>query len=260
MLFYLRIWWLCSLQSAKIALESRFGVVLFLIGKTLRFLLFLLFILFITIRVEQIAGYTVWEMVLFFAAFNLVDDISQLCFREVYRFRKSVVSGDFDYTLTKPISPLFRSLLGGVDILDLPLFFLSVALLIFALVNMQNTSFLYIGTFLLLMGNALLIATAVHIFVLALGILTTEVDNTLWLYRDLAQMGRIPVDVYKEPLRGFITFVIPVGIMMTFPAKALMGMLSLQHMLLAFVIGGVLLLFAFQFWKFSLKRYASASS
>jgi len=40
---------------------------------------------------------------------------AQLLFRDVYRFRPKVVSGDFDLILVKPINPLFRVLLGGAD-------------------------------------------------------------------------------------------------------------------------------------------------
>src|SRR5438874_1581239 len=82
-----------------------------------------------------------------------------------------------------------------------------------------------------------LIALGFHIFVLATGILSTAVDNTVMLYRDLTQMGRLPIEVYQEPLRGFITFIIPVGIMMTYPGQALLGLLSLQGIIIALVFG-----------------------
>lgn len=257
---YSKVWWLLALQAAKTAFESRFGAVLFVIGKMVRFLLFLFFILLIASRVEKMVGYSLWQMVLFFATFNLIDTITQLFFREVYRFRSHIVAGDFDHILTKPLSPLFRSLFGGTDVLDIPILFLSILFIVFAAFHLENISFIHAGAFLLLLLNAFLIATAFHIFVLSLGILTTETDNTLWLYRDLTQMGRVPVDIYQEPLRGFITFVIPVGIMMTFPAKVLMGLLAPQGVFLSFFLGGLLFYLAFSFWQFSLKRYTSASS
>ena len=49
----------------------------------------------------------------------LIDVISQFLFREVYRFRPLVVSGEFDLVLVKPVSSLFRSLAGGADVIDL---------------------------------------------------------------------------------------------------------------------------------------------
>ena len=99
-----------------------------------------------------------------------------------------------------------------------------------------------------------------HILVLAIGVITTEVDNTLWLFRDITQMGRFPIDIYQNPLRSFITFVIPVGVMVTFPAKAAMGLLSFNSVLISVGIGVAFLYLSIMFWRFSLKKYSSASS
>lgn len=257
---YFKIWWLMGLYTSQVAFQSRFGAVFFLLGKFLRFGLFLLFLLVIASRIQNISGFSLWEMILFFATFNLVDILAQLFLREVYRFRSYVVSGDFDYFLVKPISPLFRSLFGGSDILDLPILLLSIILIIYSVLNLPAITLLGAITFLFLIMNALMIALSFHIFVLAIGILTTEVDNTLWLYRDLTQMARIPVDVYKEPLRTFITFIIPVGVMITFPAKALLELLSFEGILISFSIGIISLLLTLKFWQFALSRYSSASS
>jgi ABC-2 type transport system permease protein len=95
---------------------------------------------------------------------------------------------------------------------------------------------------------------------LGFGILTTAVDNMIMLYRDLTQMGRFPIEIYHEPLRGILTFVIPVGIMMTFPTKALFGLLSIQGISIALALGLGLFVLSMKFWQYSLKQYSSASS
>jgi ABC-2 type transport system permease protein len=115
-------------------------------------------------------------------------------------------------------------------------------------------------SYLILIVNAFIIALAFHILTIASGILTTEVDNAIMLYRDTTQMGRIPIDIYKEPVSWIITFVIPVGIMMTFPAKALMGLLSLQALVAAIIISSLFLLGSLKLWKYALKNYTSPSS
>ncbi len=157
------------------------------------------------------------------------------------------------------MSPLFKALFGGSDILDLFMIVISIG---FIIITMQHfpVSLLGIIMYILLILNALLIALSFHILVLSLGVLTTEVDNMLWMYRDLTQMGRVPVDIYRQPVQWIITFFIPVGIMMTFPAKALFGLLSLSAVLLSFLFGIVFLILAHRFWQYALKRYASASS
>lgn len=257
---YFKIWLILTGAASQIAFQSRFGAVVFIIGKILRFLFFLLFLLLLSSKTSAIANYSLWQIILFFITFNLIDTLAQFFLREVYRFRSYVVSGDFDYILTKPISPLFRSLFGGSDILDLSIIFLSIAFIIFSAGKIGGISLLGVILYMVFILNAFLIALAFHIFVLAIGILTTEVDNTIMLYRDITQMGRVPVDIYKEPLQGILTFVVPVGIMMTFPAKALMGLLSLGTILASVFIGILSVMLSLWFWRFSLKRYASASS
>ncbi|MBI1982158.1 MAG: ABC-2 family transporter protein [Candidatus Levybacteria bacterium] len=257
---YFKIWLILTGIASQIAFQSRFGAVVFIIGKILRFLFFLLFLLLLSSKTNAIAGYSLWQIILFFITFNLVDTLAQFFLREVYRFRSYVVSGDFDYILTKPVSPLFRSLFGGSDILDLSIILLSIAFIIFSAGKIESISLLNVVLYIIFVLNAFLIALAFHIFVLAIGVLTTEVDNTIMLYRDITQMGRLPVDIYREPLQGILTFVIPVGIMMTFPAKALMGLLSLSSILTSVFIGILFVILSLWFWRFSLKHYSSASS
>lgn len=257
---YLKLWFLWSQYTSEIALQSRFGALLFVIGKLIRFAIFLFFIILITTRVNLIAGYSLWQMIFLFATFNFIDIVTQLFLREVYRFRFYVVSGEMDYHLVRPVYPLFKFLFGGADLLDFPVFIISIIFLIFSAIQIGPLDLYHISIYAILIFNALVIALSFHIIVLALGILTAEVDNTLWLYRDLTAMGKIPIDLYKEPIRSLITFVVPVGIMMTFPVKALLGKLSMELIVLSIILSLSFIILSYLSWKFALRRYASASS
>lgn len=257
---YATIWWKFTAATSQQAFASRFGAIIFILGKLLRFVFFLIFLLLLVSKTNAIAGYSLWQVILFYATFNLVDTLPQFFLREVYRFRWQVISGAFDFVLTKPISPLFRTLLGGSDMFDLSILILSIVFILVSIFHLQSVSIIGILLYGALIINAFLIALSFHICVVALGILTTEVDNTIMLYRDITQMGRFPVDMYREPVKGLITFVIPVGIMMTFPAKALMGLLSWQFTFLSVIIAITLLHFSYRFWQYALRNYASASS
>ena len=260
MLRRLKILWLLTASSAKIAFDSRFGVLLFLIGKVLRFGFFILFLLLLLTRTKAIAGYSFWEVLLVYLTFNFIDNTAQLLFRNVYRFRSEIEQGNFDYSLLRPFPPLVYALLGGIDPLDLPMFVILLAGIIFCMQHIGNLSLVSIFGYVALTINGIFIAMAFHIFVLSMGILTTAIDNTIMLYRDITQMGRLPVDIYKNPLRGLITFVIPVGIMMTFPVKILTGLLSFSLIVLAFGIGIVFFTLSLLCWRYAVRQYASASS
>lgn len=249
-----------SLASSQVALQSRFGAILFMLGKLLRFAFFFFFIIVLVTKTNAIVGYTLWQVILFYATFSFLDTVPQFIFRNVYKFRAQVVNGSFDNLLIKPVPSLFFPLFGGSDVLDIIILVISVFFIIFSAMQIDTITFLHVLSYIMLLANGFLIALAFHIFVLGIGILTTAVDNTIMLYRDLTQMGRWPIEIYQEPLRGILTFVVPVGIMMTFPVKGLLGLLSMQMMVLAFGIGIVLVILSSIFWRYALTRYTSASS
>ena len=245
--------------TSQITFQSRFGAVLFLLGKIFRFAFFFFFLVALITKTKTIAGYSFWQIVFFYATFNLLDTLPQFFFRNVYRFRQYVVTGYFDNLLMKPLPALFYPLFGGSDMLDIIILFASVGMIIFSAVHLPVITVGQSLIYFLLLANGFLIAAAFHIFVLSIGILTTAVDNTVMLYRDLTQMGRVPIEVYQEPLRGLITFLVPVGIMMTFPSKAMLGLLSAQGIFIALIVGLGLFLLSLRFWRYALQNYTSAS-
>lgn len=259
MLFYFKVWLRFTLGAFQIAFVSRVGALLFTFAKILRFVFFMLIVVLVVTQTKSLAGYTLNQSLIFFLTFNVIDTLTQLMFRDVYRFREHIVSGYFDYVLIKPINPLFKILFGGADPLDLVVLIPYIGILVWLIVQI-NITFIAVITFIALLINAFLISAAFHIVVLALGILTTEIDHAIMIYRDITSMARFPVDIYTQPLRGFITFIIPVGIMMTFPPKALFGLLGPQFILLSIVIGIGFLAVSLKLWNFALKRYTSASS
>ena len=224
-------------------LANRLGASVFMFGKLLRFGFFLVFIIFLLKGTNTLAGYNLNQTLFFFLTFNLIDVVTQFLYREVYRFRPLVVSGSFDLVLTKPVNVLFRSLMGGADILD----FMTIPPLILAIYFLGrslNPTTVQVLLYLFLLINGLVIATAFHIAVLSLGIITLEIDHTIMIYRDLTNLS----------------YLIPVGIMITLPAKALMGLVSPGGIVVSFVLGVVSLFLALRYWNFALTKYSSASS
>lgn len=246
-------------NSFQMVLSQKLSVLIFLSGKVIRFAMYFIFLSFLLQRTTQLAEYSRQQTLFIFLTFGLIDTISQLVYREVYRFRSLVVSGGFDLVLTKPMSSLFRSLAGGADIIDL--ITLPPLLIITYLVGASlNPSFTEVLLYLALVGNGLIIATAFYVAVLAVGIITLEIDHTVMIYRDFSSLGRFPIEIYKEPFRGFLTFIIPVAVMVTLPARVFFGLSSGWAIIGAFIIGAVGFILALRFWKYALTKYSSASS
>lgn len=252
-----KIFLLFSQFSLKSVAQVRLGIIFFIMGKILRFIMFFFFVYFLVSKTKTLKGYGPNHAVFFYLTFNIIDTTSQLLFREVYRFRPLIVSGDFDTVLIKPFHPFLRILVGGVDFLDLLMLGPYLLLTLFFALKIGSFSLINLFFYFGLLTNALILSTAFHIFVLALGIMTTEVDHTIMIYRDLISLGRFPMEIYKEPVRGIFTFIIPVGIMMSFPPKALFGLLSPSLVLFSFLMSFLLLAASLKFWDLAIKKYQS---
>jgi ABC-2 type transport system permease protein len=254
---YFKVWWKRTNLSAAEKLATRGATIMYVIGKFIRYFSFILTLKIIFQSGRTVAGYNQEQMVVFFLVFNLFDIIGQLFFRGVYFFRQKIISGDFDLTLVKPINPLFNELTAQTDLLDLPL----LAVVLFQLFKrISGLTFLNLINLLFLSVFSFVLITAIHIFVAGVGVLTTEVEHIIWIYRDLSLFARVPVDIYQQPLESFLTFIVPVGMIFTFPARSLLGVLTWQNVFYSFIISSLFLVLAVLFWRAALKEYSSASS
>lgn len=256
-----KIWLMFTSRAAQTALLTTWAGILFIIGKIVRFLLFFVFLFMVLSSAKTMAGYNREQVVFFFLVFNLVDVMVQFLFRGVYHFRPSVVSGEYDLDLLKPLPSFFRPIFGYTDILDfVTLVPLWIYFLWFVFVNHLFSGIGDLVLFFLFLANSLILGFAFHLFVCGVCVLTTEIDHLIWVYRDLTSMARFPTDIYQKAIQVILTFTIPVVILFTVPAKALLGLLSWQWVVLAFAISGLFLWGSLKFWGYALSRYSSASS
>ncbi len=254
--FYsLKIFWAYSLVSVKESIQDRTGILLFGFGKVLRFIMLFFFIFFIVKGVGSLKGYAVNQVLFFYLTYNLIDATGQFLFREVYRFRWMFTKGEVEGILTKPYHPFLRILVGGVDFIDLLTLIPYILLAVYYALKLPTLSGVNIFFYFFLLVNSMLLVTAFHIISLALALLTTNASQAIWIYRELISFGRFPINIYQEPIRGILTFVIPIGIIMTFPAQALLGLLSPQFIVMAFFFSAAFLWLAFYIWDLSLKQF-----
>jgi len=254
---YLNIWVKTSVYSTQAHLATRRASLMYIAGKFIRFFFFIWFLYLVGGKTKNIAGYSMDQMVTFFLIFNLFDISGQVLFRGIYYLRGDIISGALDFKLAKPLNILFQVLTRQTDLLDLPLLLIILGLLWWqGLVIDLNRAFLFgvIGM------ASLMLVIAIHTLIASIGVLTTEVDNTIMIYRDLSVMARVPVDIYIGPIRALLTFVVPVAVIMTFPAKVLLGLLSWQVVVLSLLMSGIFLWVSLRFWKYALTYYSSASS
>jgi ABC-2 type transport system permease protein len=233
----------------------------FLLGKVIRLIFFFTYIVAIFKHTNTLAGYTLAETVLFFLTFNIVDITAMVFFRGIYSARHVVEDGDLDYYLIQPCSSLFRMSASNLDFLDVATMLPVLWLFATTWPKLPGAiGLLAVVFYLLLIVNGIAIALAMHIFVAALAVWTQELENTIWIYRDMMFLGRFPVDIYAAPMRWALIVFIPIGVMTSFPAKALLGLLSARWIIYSVGLGTISMAASLWFWRQALKRYTSVSS
>lgn len=257
----IKIWLMYASRSILIWFLGTWSGIVFIIGKTVRFLLYFIFIFVVLSSSNNLVGYNREQVIFFYLVFNLIDVMVQFLFRGVYVFRQNIVSGNYDLDLLKPLPSFFRPIFGWTDIMDfITLIPLTILFIWFVISNHLSSNLLSVIIFILLFVNSMVIAFALHLFISGICVITTEIDQLMGIYRDITSMARFPTDIYGRGIQAVLTFVLPVVVLVTVPAKALMGLLSWQWVVFSLLIGVIFLWGSLRFWKYALRQYSSASS
>lgn len=169
-------------------------------------------------------------------------------------------TGAFDFTLLRPVDTQFVvslrkwRLFAAFDLL------LGIGVLAAAVSQLgMSLSLWQILSFLLTLLSGTLILYAILLIFAALIFWSPGVLFT-WVFDGLFQLARYPLGLYPGWLRLVLTWIVPVGVITTIPAQALIGALSIPALLTSLGLAVVLVTAASFLFRRGLLRYASASS
>lgn len=261
MLKYWKIWKILAHRTFYEMTTTKIDAFGFIAAKLVRIAFLFVFLLGLFGHIPDLAGYSINQVLLFYIFFNIIDIVTQALFRGVYHIPAVVRKGNFDFFLTKPVSPLFISIFWAVDFFDIfTLVPVSAAFFVLLAKSGVVLSFALIAKTAVLFAASFLIIFALHILALSTMVRYLASDSIIWIYRDLNVLGRFPPEVYAKGFRFALTFVIPIFVMVSYPTKALLGLLSIPSILWAVFITFIFLGTSIIFWKNALRNYASASN
>jgi len=169
--------------------------------------------------------------------------------------------GTFDFVLLKPADAQFLVSTTKFNVFHIVDIIAGMGLTVWAFMKMghpPNISSIFSALMMLVAATVLLYS--IWILVISAAFWVIKVDNLAYLFSSIFDFARWPVTVFKGVWRILFTFVIPIGIMTTYPAEALLGTLTI-HVFLATILGACLFaLVARIVWTRALGHYTSASS
>jgi len=170
-------------------------------------------------------------------------------------------TGSFDYVLLKPADGQFLVSTArfvpwrAIDVLG------GVGLIVWAFAELDRApAFTDVLAGLALLAAAVVALYSIWIMIVCAAFWVVRLDNLVYLFSAIFDAARWPVQVFRGAWRILFTFVIPLALMTTYPAMALLGTLHPTTALGALAGSLALLLASRLIWRAAIRNYTSASS
>lgn len=208
-----------------------------------------------------IAGWSAPEALALVGVYRVVDGLIALQVApNLTRFGEYIGQGDLDFILIRPVSSRFLVSLRWLRPPEAVNVLVGMVLAVGAATRVgHGWSAVGVLTALILIGCGLILLYCLWFAIVtsAFWLVRTEIH---WLFYDVWQTARYPVDYFKGPIRAILTFALPVALATTFPTQALLGNAD-PRLIAPALLGAALALVATQWlWDFALRHYGSASS
>ena len=232
-------------------------------GKIIRIGLLFFFFQAIFLKVDRIGQWTFDQVLLLFATFHIVDFLMSITFQRNLSFDlpRLIQRGELDSRMVLPTNLLFFLSFEDIDLMDFFSFVPSLGFLGYVFYRIGfNFTWVQGIAYVLLLVNALIFVFAMVLLIATVSFWTTQSYGMARIFDNLLKIGRYPLDIFEGFWRVIFIYFLPLILIAQIPAQALLQTLSLKVVLFAFIVTGVFLIIALNFWKIGLKQYLSASS
>jgi ABC-2 type transport system permease protein len=211
---------------------------------------------------STIAGWSLEEAALVTAWFTflraVLDGAVQPSLQAVI---EHIRKGTLDFVLLKPADAQFLVSTTKFEVFNFVDATAAVALAVWALHRLHRVPRAgQIATALVLTVAAAGLLYALAILVISAAFYVVRLDNLIYLFNSVFDAARWPASVFRGVWRVLFTFVVPLALMTTYPALALLGRLDSGTALRALGGAVIFVVLARAVWKRSIGHYRSASS
>jgi len=209
-----------------------------------------------------VAGWSFPEALLVIGWFTLLQGVLEGAINpSVTQVVEHVRKGTLDFLLLKPADAQFLVSTARFQPWRATNVLVALGIFAFAFVRLGRAPTAGAVAFAaLLLVTSVATLYAFWILTVSAAFVVVRVDNLTYLFSSVFDAARWPASVFRGTLRAIFTFVIPLAVLTTFPAEALLGRLSLERGALAVVIALLMLGLSRLVWTRAIARYTSASS
>jgi len=260
---YLKIY--AALWKTSVTREMSFkgNFLLWIIVELAWFGLQLAFVGVIFSQTRTVGTWTVWQVVLLTGTSNFIQEIYQAFFLvNCTNLSELVRTGKMDFLLLLPVNTRFIVSTRQVDLPSFANAAFAACVMTFAAhkLGLHPTAGQLLG-----FGALCVVGLLVHyslMFMLAsVSFWTVRAQGIVWGYYNLFNIARMPDEAFRGAFKAVFTFALPVLLVSNVPVRVLADKLASPAMWLVLVgLGIVWALISEWFWRFSIRRYTSAST
>ncbi len=264
---YLRLFWALARFGLLRELAFRGNFVVKMAVELIWLGILLAFYRIIFTKTHLVAEWSEWQYLFFVGCFYAVEGLMELLFLEnCNSFADLVRTGDLDYYLLKPIDEQFLVTCKNIEWSTAPNCLLGFVVMITALYQQGvSVHFLNVGLFFAMLAcgiaiaySCLLILTSTSVWLMR----NQSLYELWWLFTSLVRYPReiYMGNVWAVALGWFFWFVVPILLVVNVPARVMMKVFDPWTAVFMAVAAVVLLWVSRQFFRYSLRKYRSASS
>jgi ABC-2 type transport system permease protein len=255
----LRIYFKLQLMQIRSTIEYASDFWIGIVGAIMLQASGLVFISALFSQVPEVAGWTVWNIVLLYGLAMIPTGLRELFSDGFWMLRTRVNTGEFDRVLVRPVSPALQSATALVSIHGFGGVSLGIVLLVLGITRSDVVMHWWTVPYLLLV----ILSSAVMVASIAMAINLTgfwepsaqsALPTMLGLLIDFA---KFPLDIYNGVIRTVITVALPYAFVSYFPALLLLDRDTLWKWLgMATPLVAIWVVLATRFlWSKALNRY-----
>ncbi len=245
----------------ELTFKSNF--IMWIVVEVLWFALQLSFIGVIYLHTDHIGDWTKWQVIMLVGASHFIQQIFQAFFLvNCIQVSEMVRTGKLDFILLLPANTRFLLSLRQVDMGGFVNATSALAVMAYAAKQMHFVpGWGQICEFFFLCLAGIIIHYSLMFALASVAFWTVRAQGIVWGYYNLFNIARLPDSAFQGAFKQFFRFVVPMLLIANVPVKMLLNKPSALWeipLLLEAAVG--CFVFSEIVWRFSIRRYTSASS
>ncbi len=254
-----------ALWKTSVTREMSFkgNFVLWILVELAWFGLQLAFVGVIFSQTRTVGTWTVWQVVLLTGTSNFIQEIYQAFFLvNCTNLSELVRTGKMDFLLLLPVNTRFIVSTRQVDLPSFANAAFALCVMTFAAHKLGlHPAVVQLLGFAVLCVAGLLVHYSLMFMLASVSFWTVRAQGIVWGYYNLFNIARMPDEAFRGVFKAVFTFALPVLLVSNVPVRVLADKLTSPVALSAlFGLGITWAVISEWFWRFSIRRYTSAST